>query len=280
MKIISIIKTMDDINRLSLADMLIIPSIYSIYYDNAFSIDEIKEAIEKCNKLNIKAIVAIDALIEEDELDEVYSYLDILSNTNSMLMFSDMAILAYYKRINKLDKLIYNAPTYVCNKEDIMYYKNMGILVMSSLELSLDDLIINAKLDNLILQVYGYFPIYYSKRKVLSLYKKYANLDYNPYTEKEIKEEFREEKYKIREYETIPHSIILSANKICIFEELENIKPNYIYVNTDSTDVLSMYKEGIEKGFKKEFELALKEIDERIDKSLLYTRPAILKEDE
>ena len=285
MKLISVVKKIDDIDRLSFVDMLIFPTIYSIYYDKAFNIDEIKEAIEKCNKLSIIPIISIDGLIEEDSLENVYSYLDVISDMQSafmsaMIMFSDMAVMAYYKKINKLDRLIYNAPTYICNKEDIMYYQKMGILVMSSLELSLYDVEINAKFGNLILQVYGYFPIYYSKRKVLSLYKEYANLDYNPYIEKEIKEELREEKYKIREYSSIPHSVILSANKICIFEELENIKPNYIYVNTDNIEVLKLYKDGMDKGFKEENALALKEIDGRIDKSLLYVRPAILKEDE
>lgn len=285
MKLISIAKTLDDIDRLSFVDMLIFPTIYSVYYDKAFNIDEIKEAIEKCNELNIVPIISIDCLIEEGELDSVYSYLDTISDIqsefmNAMIMFSDMAVLAYYKKINKLDRLIYNAPTYVCNKADIMYYQKMGILVMSSLELALKDLTINSKLNNLILQVYGYFPIYYSKRKVLSLYKEYAKLDYNPYIEKEIKEELREEKYIIREYYDIPHSIILSANKICIFEELEIIKPKYIYVNTDNIDVIKLYRGGIDDGFKEENALALKEIDGRIDKSLLYVRPAILKEDE
>ena len=285
MKLISIAKTLDDIDRLSFVDMLIFPTIYSIYYDKAFNIDEIKEAIEKCNELNIVPIISIDCLIEEGELDSVYSYLDAISDIqsefmNAMIMFSDMAVLAYYKKINKLDRLIYNAPTYVCNKADIMYYQKIGILVMSSLELALKDLTINSKLNNLILQVYGYFPIYYSKRKVLSLYKEYAKLDYNPYIEKEIKEELREEKYKIREYRDIPHSIILSTNKICIFEELEIIKPKYIYVNTDNIDVIKLYRDGIDNGFKEENALALKGIDGRIDKSLLYVRPAILKEDE
>ena len=52
------------------------------------------------------------------------------------------------------------------------------------------------------------------------------------------------------------------------------------YVNTDNIEVLKLYKDGMDKGFKEENALALKEIDGRIDKSLLYVRPAILKEDE
>ena len=280
MKLIGVIKNVDDINKFSFVDMLVIPSIYCIYYDKAFSIDEILDLVDKCNDANIKPIVGLDALIEEDMLEDVYSYLDTLSLKNCMIMFSDMAVLGYFKKNNKLDKLIYNAPTYICNKDDIAYYQKQGIKVKMSQELSIDDVIINSGFDNVVLQVYGYFPIYYSKRKVLSLYKEYAKLDYNPYLEKEIKEELREEKYKIKEYDEIPHSIILSANKICIFEELEKIHANYIYVDTDNVDVLKIYKEGIINGFTNASALALKEIDGRVDKSLLYERPAILKEDE
>ena len=280
MKIITCIKSLDDISKFSFVDMLVIPSIYSIYYDKAFSLDEINEAITLCENANITPVISLDSLIEEDMLEDVYTYLDVLSKKSCMIMFSDMAVLAYYKKINKQNMLIYNAPTYVCNEEDIKYYQELSIKVMLSLELSLGEVEKNCSYDNTVLQVYGYFPIYYSKRKVISLYKEYAKLDYDEFVEKEIKEELRDEKYKIREYKNIPHSIILSANKICIFEELDKIKPSYIYINTDDLDVLNLYKDACINGFNEKGALALKEIDGRVDKSLLYTRPAILKEDE
>ena len=78
----------------------------------------------------------------------------------------------------------------------------------------------------------------------------------------------------------MPHSVILSANKICIFEELEKIMPKCIFINDDNEDVIKIYDDAINTGFTEDKKLALSKICERIDKSLLYIRPSILNKDE
>ena len=117
------IKDINKIKELVCVDGFILPTIYSIYYEKAFSKEEIKEAIILSSALNKKIIVSVDMIICEDDLEEVYSFLDEISSFNCDIMFSDLAVLDYFKKRGELYKLIYNAHTYITNKEDIKYYK-------------------------------------------------------------------------------------------------------------------------------------------------------------
>ena len=276
MKIISVLEDIKNIDNLKLCDEIIIPSIYSISYKNCFDKDEIIKIVND-NK-DMKFILGIDGIIDEKIIDDVIKFIDELEYLDLDLLFSDMAILYHYQKKNKLNKLIYDASTYLCNKSDIEYYQRLNIRVFVSNELSIDDLKINCRYDNVILQAYGYYPIYYSKRKVLSLYKDYAKIDYDLNKEYEIKEELREEKYKIKEYDS--HSVIYNAYKILIFEELNELKPAFIYINTNDIEIIKCFKKGNEEGFEKDLEDKIKSIDERVDKSLMYIRPSILNKDE
>ena len=274
MKIIGLLNP-NNMYNISLFDEVIIPTIYSIYYEYAYSKDEIIELINTCNNINIKPILEVDALLSENDVKLVYNLLDELKGMKFDVMFSDISILSYFK--DEKNRLVYNAPTYICNKMDIEYYKNLNVRVMLSNELSLDDCITNCKYDNVILQVYGNYPIYYSKRRVVSLFKEHSSLDFDSLKCLEMKEETREERYIVKEYENIPHTTILNAKKICIFKELDKINPSYIFVNTNNTDVIKMYKEG---SFTSIDEEVLIDIDERVDKSLLYSNPSILNQNE
>ena len=278
MKIISVLNDIKNIEDLKICDGIILPTIYSIAYEKAFSVDEIKEIVGKYPDYHF--ILGLDSILSEEMLDDVFELLGDIRDLDLDVLFSDMAILFHYKSLKKLNKLIYNASTYLCNYQDISFYAKQNIRVFISNELSYDDLKKNCELDNVILQAYGLYPIYYSKRKVLSLYKEYSSLDYDPYKDYEIKEEKREEKYKIKEYKDNSHSVIYNAYKILIFKELEEIKPAYIFINSNDARVLNAYKKGIEEGFNAELEVYLKSIDERVDKSLMYIRPSILNKDE
>ena len=278
MKIISVLEDIKNIDNLKLCDEIILPSIYSIFYKKAFNKDEIIKIVNE-NK-DMKFILGLDGIIDESILDDVIKLIEDLKELDLDILFSDMAVFYYYQNKGKLNKLIYNASTYLCNYLDVEYYHSLNVRTFVSNELSYEDLKINCKYDNVVLQVYGYYPIYYSKRKVLSLYKDYSHIDYDPYKEYEIKEELREEKYKIREYENNSHSVICNAYKILIFEELKELKPAYIFINSNDINVLNIYKEGIVKEFNQTLEENLKSIDERVDKSLMYIRPSILNKDE
>ena len=63
-------------------------------------------------------------------------------------------------------------------KSELKQYNDLNIKCLVSTELTLEDIIKISNLENNFIYTYGYFSIFYSKRKLLSLYKQYANLEY------------------------------------------------------------------------------------------------------
>lgn len=281
MKIISELRNIDMLEELLEVDEIIIPTVYSILYENILNEDDINKVISWCILQGKKAILKVDRIIEESQVYSLYEFLDKFKDYDVNFMFSDLAVLSYFKDLNMLHKLVYNAPTYMTNYFDIAYYKSLGIRVFMSNELSYDDILKNCELDNVILTVYGYFPIYYSKRRVLDLYNQHTN---NKYDLKDnvnylLKEELREERYNIIEYNT--HSVITTAKKVLIFKELNSLKASYIYIssykNIDLKEVISLYKKAINDDNFNESDLnKLKDYAKDYNSSLMYDNPSIL----
>ena len=136
-----------------------------MFYLNLYSDIELKDIIMK--NLDRSFVLDISKIIKEEELEELHYFIDKMDNDNVYFMFSDMAVLSYLK--NKTNKLFYSAYTYITNRFDIEYYKSLGIKVFLSHEISLKDTLDCIKYDNVILQTYGYYPIYYSFRLSLSI---------------------------------------------------------------------------------------------------------------
>lgn len=281
MKIISELRNIDMLEELLEVDEIIIPTVYSILYENILNEDDINKVISWCILQGKKAILKVDRIIEESQVYSLYEFLDKFKDYDVNFMFSDLAVLSYFKDLNMLHKLVYNAPTYMTNYFDIAYYKSLGIRVFMSNELSYNDILKNCELDNVILTVYGYFPIYYSKRRVLDLYNQHTN---NKYDLKDnvnylLKEELREERYNIIEYNT--HSVITTAKKVLIFKELNSLKASYIYIssyrNIDLKEVISLYKKAINDDNFNESDLnKLKDYAKDYNSSLMYDNPSIL----
>ena len=94
-----------------------------------------------------------------------------------------------------------------------------------------------------------------------------------------LKEELREERYNIIEYNT--HSVITNAKKLLIFNELNVVKASYIYVSSYQLDnfkeVISIYRKSIDSNSFNEEDLnKLKLISKDYNSSLLYSNPSIL----
>lgn len=281
MKLISDVKDINNLDDLLALDEILIPTRFSVLYETSFNETEIDSIISWCIYNSKRAILKVDRIFEESEIKILYSFLDKYKNYDINFAFSDLSVLAYFKRINMLHKLIYSAQTYMTNYFDINYYKSMGIRVFMSNELAYDDLLKNSELDNNIICVYGYFPIYYSKRRVLDLYNKHMDnkIDLKDNVNYFLKEELREERYNIIEYNT--HSVITNAKKLLIFKELNVVKASYIYVSSYQLDnfkeVISIYRKSIDSNSFNEEDLnKLKLISKDYNSSLLYSNPSIL----
>ncbi len=281
MKIITDLRNINNLDELLEVDEVIIPTVFSILRECVLTEDEINKVISWCIYQGKKASLRIDRIIEESHVKGLYNFLDKYKDYDINFVFSDLCVLAYFKEKNMLHKLVYNASTYMTNYSDLNYYKELGIRVFMSNELSIEDVKMNALSNNSILLVYGYFPIYYSKRRVLELFNKHMNDKYELEDNKNyfLKEELREERYNIIEYSS--HSVITSAKKLLTFKELNEINSSYIYISSYKNDnlkeVIDIYKKAIStNNFDDDGLNKLKGFAKEYNSSLLYSNPSIL----
>lgn len=280
MKLIAELQSLDNLNDYQDIDYLLIPTLFSIASSHApLSNLEIAKVMQWSTTNKTKAVLKVDQLIENKYLNSFLRYLEKYAYYDCLFLYSDFAVFNFFDDKKMLNKLIYNAPTLICNTKDCDFYNNRGIKVFVSNELSIEELTECAKIKNTIVQSYGYFPIYYSQREILSLYNKHVNSD-RDYKNKlyYLKEGKREELYPVLEKEN--YTVIFSKAKILIYKDLEEIKPEYIFINSNFLKpdnfkkILKLYVEGIKNGFKDDDKIKM--IDNNYENSLLYSKSNIL----
>ena len=122
MKIISDLRSVNNLDELLEVDEIIIPTEYSILRECVPSEEEIHKVISWCIYQGKKACLRVDRIIEEVYLVSFYKFLDKFCDYDINFVFSDLCVLSYFKEKKMIHKLIYNAPTYMANYFDIKYY--------------------------------------------------------------------------------------------------------------------------------------------------------------
>ena len=230
MKIISRLNNINDANRLIDCDYIIIPTSFSMFYIEPYE-DNIDYLVSLYGE--DKIIIDVSMIIHESKINDLFSFLDRFSKYNFSYLFSDMAIFTFFSNENKLNKLFYFASTYITNVIDVRFFKKYGIKVFLSHEIAYGD-VCKSLDDNTILQVYGYYPIYYSYRKVMSLYFDKYNIDKHM-KEGLIKEELRESLYPI--IESANGTVIMSDKKMMLHSKLNDLNVSYIYIESIYSDI-------------------------------------------
>lgn len=274
--IITEVKSLENIDLYN-ADVLILPTIYSTLSSFVFDLKNIKN-------INKKISLKVDKIFEENELEELELFLIKTFNYNiDFYLFSDMAVYYILKKYNKQNKAVYFSKTINCSSKDINEYNNLGIKCLVSTELVLEDIEKIANLENNFVYCYGYTNIFYSKRKLLSLYKDYSSLNFQVDNKRYLLlEETRSEYYPI--FENKNGTFISNAYIYLLFEELNSInKNNYFYIDSTFIDedqllkVLDIYKKGFDDGFNSELLSNIREINDNVSSGFLYIKPSILK---
>jgi putative protease len=251
--------------------------------NKTFTFPEIEKIVERAKALNKETILKVDKIMEEDDLDDLYKFLDNAMELGiDYYMFTDMSVLNYFKEKNEMNRLIYASKTMNCSYNDISYYQSQGIKVIPSNELTLEDLHEIVKLDNIVIDGYGYSSIFYSKRKLLTLFKEYIESE-DDFTNQlfTIKEEKRENRYPI--FENKNGTFIFTANKYVIYKELEELQNSFmfkvesLFVSEEVLfEILTIYNKAIKNGISEEDYQKLLSLDNNISTSFLYKKPSIL----
>ena len=254
------------------------------YDERCFDLNEVRIINDWCKNNNILIIVKIDKIIMEEELNNLFNTLDYLESLETnYYMYTDASILSYFSKLNKLNKLIYASSKMVASFNEASYYVNKGINVVPSSEVSLEEIKKICSLDNICITSYGLLDIFYSKRKLISLYKEHigkAPLSKNK--KFSIIEESRDDKNIILENEN--GTFIFSSFTYLLYRELAFINPKFIKINSfnikknDLFKIIDIYKAALASGPTTSGYDKLLDINGNVDSGFLYKKAGILNE--
>ena len=276
--IVTELKSLNKIDQYNV-DLLIVPTIFSTLTDFVVELRDLPLFENK----NIA--LKLDKIIEEDELLKLEHFIIESKQYNiKYYIYTDMSVYCLLKKYNLEQTSVFFSKTINCSTYDIKQYNNLNIKCLASTELTIDDLIKISNIENNFIYTYGYFSIFYSKRKLLSLYKEYANLDYQSQNKKySLLEETREEHYPVIENKN--GTFVYGSYNYLLFKEIELLnKNNYFYISSlfinedDLLKIINIYNLGFINGFNDELLNELKTINNNTGSSFLYLKPEILKE--
>lgn len=283
MKLIVEIQNKENIKKYQADGLIFSFKQFATYTTRTYDENEISDMVNYCIKHQILPILKIDKIIEQKEVKPLIQFLKrMIILPIAYFMFTDFAILDFFQAQNQCDRLIYVAKTLNTNRYDCAFYQKLGIHVMLSHELHIDDVRHIVSLGNIVLDGYGYSPIFYAKRKLLSLFNKKRQIqeDYTNHAFS-IKEETRDERYPI--YENNHGTFIFTTHKYVVYQELPLLeklamfKVESMLIDEEALlEICQIYYRAIHNKINEEDYQRLLQIDSDVDSSFLYKKNLVL----
>ena len=206
---------------------------------NAFNKLSLSE-IETLSKMNVNLILNAEKLFSDKELEEVKKVCSSgVFDYVKYITYSDFGLKELLIELGYEKKLIFRAPTYLTNHSDINLYNQINEYVVVSTEISSEELADVLKNVNkpVIIDLFGKSTIFYSRRKLITNYFKYRNLENDGNKETySVIEELRNDSMRIIENET--GSRIVEPHFHCLAEELVNFENvSYGIVSLESLNI-------------------------------------------
>jgi putative protease len=235
------------------------------------SIEDIKAIVSKIKEAKKEIFISLNKIIYNEDIPLLKEYLlDIEKMKINGILYEDLSIINLKEELNLKTDLVWNQthlPTnyYTCN---YWYEKHKIKYGYLSSEITLDEIINIKKNTNmkLMVNVYGYLPMSYSSRMLITNYLNYIekSLTSDYYY---IKEPVRNVSYPI--YEDSNGTYILSGSVLNALEEMSVLikeKLNYLVLNgimfpkNDFKEICKTFIEGKEKDSNE-----LKELSKKVD---------------
>ena len=194
-----------------------------------FSLEDIKSILNLTSK---EVCVSINKIMHNEDLYQLEQALVSLNKMNiSKIFFYDLAVMNIVKRLNIKKELVVfqdhlNASIYSNN-----FYKKRGInYAVITNDITKEEINEISKYNSLMLISYGYLPIFYSRRYLITNYLKYINQDkqHNTYYIKN-----KDDKYPIVEEEF--GTTIYTKEPINLINDINDINVEYIILNANLT---------------------------------------------
>ena len=210
-------KDIDTILNKNIKGIIIGVKELSIY---PFELD-IEDIIEIAKSTDKRIIVAINKMIHNKDLDYVGEVLEKVNNSGIYgIMFYDLGVFNICKNMNTSKELILSQEHLNASINSNEFYYNQGIrgcFITSDITGNEVMEIINNTKMNIYYTVYGYLPIFYSRRYLLSNYFKYIEKDMNADSYYIFNNDL---KYMIKEYS---YGTIIYSPLVNLINEIDNI---------------------------------------------------------
>ncbi len=247
---------------------------YSYVYENDLDIDK---AIKYCLNHNIEPILTITRVYLENEVEDIKSFIN--KYKDYKFAISDLGLLEIFKESGLINNVIYDSPIMMCNSSDLGLYASLGVNAVSmSNEIPISDIINAYRItsSNIFYQVFGRKLMFYSRRKLLSLYKEHSSSSFS-LDNLSLREEKRN--YEIPIYENEYGLYCFRHYHISLLKEIHNLRfIKYIFFEsltlTDEIikEVLTIYRNAIDKQISIEQGLeSISKLDLEIDDGFAYS---------
>ena len=150
---------------------------------DTFTIDEIEELLPICKKRNIQVFIALNKNMHTVDLDRLREMLAILNELHiDGIFYYDISIVQCKKEMNLTIPLVWSQEHLTTNYATMNYWYSKGIFyTYVSSEITLEEIedIARETSMKLIVPIFGYLPMFVSKRNLVKNYKEYFNIKDN-----------------------------------------------------------------------------------------------------
>lgn len=243
----------------------------SVNVPDTYSIHEVEEIIKKYNQIEV--FVALNKNMHKCDLDNLKDALIKLDKMNiAGIFYYDIAVLEYRNTLNLKVPLVWSQEHLTTNYATMNYWYNENVnYTYVSSEITLDEIIENRKNTKmkLIVPIFGYLPMFVSKRHLVENYLEYFNLDKKS-SKYELEKDSKLYPVSIISNDTTIYSshILNGLSELKVLEEnnIEYVTLNSYNIDTSKfIDVLKIYKSRLYES-EKEIDMVF----DNLDKGFLY----------
>ena len=239
---------------------------------SSYSLDEIKDIVNNSDK---EIFVAINKNIHNNEIELLEEYLIELSKMKiAGIFYADVSLIEINKEHNLNLNLIWSQEHLTCNYHTINYWLNEGAKgVFISNDITKREILEIASNVNALkfVQVFGYVPIYVSKRHATDNYLKAFNIDNK---DKEFNYIYKEEAYypivdSKNGTEVYSNNILCSLNEVKEYNNIDYGIINFFNIDHDEEKIINIFKTVTDNNLE-EYNSFIKDNFKNIDSIFLY----------
>lgn len=206
----------------------------SVNMPDYFTLDEIKKIKNICKEKNIEVFVALNKNMHTKDLEPLNNVLSTIDNLEiNGIFYYDISLVKYKEELKFNTPLVWSQEHLTTNYATMNYWysKDIKYTYVSS-EITLDEIeMINKESNmNLIVPIFGYLPMFVSKRNLVNNYKDYFNLKDESFNY-ELEKEDRKYPIDNNNLGTVVYSSSI-LNGLLEFEKLENLNISYVTLNS------------------------------------------------